>query len=91
MDILIALVKNNNNNKNKINLLKKKKKKKKTDFLTTFYIFHESNIKNFLKWKFNKRPKDTYLLDSFNISNGVNYIFFLYPLYLPNFNIIKDQ
>ena len=67
------------------------KKKKKTDFLTTFYIFHKSNIKNFLKWKFNKYSKDTCLLDYFNKSNGVDYIFFLYPLYLRNFNIIKDQ
>ena len=31
-----------------INILYKKKKKK-TNFLTTFYIFHESGIKIFLK------------------------------------------
>ena len=46
MDILIALVLII---KKKLKLFKEEEKKKATDFLTTFYIFHESNIKNFLK------------------------------------------
>ena len=32
-----------------INYLQKKKKKNTINFLTTFYIFHESGIKIFLK------------------------------------------
>jgi len=29
------------------------------NFLTTFYIFHKSDIKIFLKWFINNWPKDT--------------------------------
>ena len=33
--------------------------KKKINVLTTFFIFHKSNVKTFLKWIVNECPNDT--------------------------------
>ena len=35
------------------------KEQKQLIVLTAFYIFHESGVKNFLKWFINNCPKDT--------------------------------
>jgi len=35
------------------------KRKKQLIFLTAFYIFHKSGVKNFLKWFINNFPKGT--------------------------------
>ena len=40
-----------------------KRTKKQLIFLTVFYIYHESNIKIFLKWSINKCPKSVRLSD----------------------------
>ena len=39
---------------------KRKKKKKAINILTTFFIFHKSDVKIFLKLIINHCPKDTH-------------------------------
>ena len=36
-----------------------KGKKKTINILTTFFIFHKTNVKTFLKWIINECPKGT--------------------------------
>ena len=56
MNALRALV----NNQFKEIFYGKKKGKKKINILTTFFIFHKSGIKTFLKWIINQFPKGTH-------------------------------
>ena len=37
-----------------------KRKEKTINILTTFFIFHKSGVKTFLKWIINQYPKDTH-------------------------------
>ena len=53
MSAIRALVKNSN----KENFYGKRKKI--INVLTTFFIFHKSDVKNFLKWIVNECPKGT--------------------------------
>ena len=49
---------------------KKKKKKKPINILTTFFIYHKSDVKTFLKQIINHYPKDTRQHESCYISES---------------------